>query len=236
MIKEMCGDDKAGIYSFTFSISQLMHIFINAINSAITPWIYENLRKREYQAIAKTSNGLCLLIGVMTLGVMLVSPEIVRIMGTADYMEAIWIIPAVTLSVYFTFVYGFFANVEFYHSATRFVMVASVVAAVVKIAANALLISVFGYLAAGYTTLGCYILLAVMHYCFMCRICRKETNGQKVYDIRSLLLLSLGMIGLMLVCLVLYNNMLIRYAAIAMALAALFIYRNRVIGIIKQVV
>lgn len=234
MIKSMCGDEKAGIYSFTFSVSQLMYVFINAINSAIVPWVYQNLKDRQYKAIAKTSNWLCLFIGVMSLGVMLVSPEIVGLMGTADYMEAIWIIPAVTLGVYFTFVYGMFANVEFYYSATRFVMVASIVAAVAKIAANALLIPRLGYIVAGYTTLGCYILLALMHYLFMKKVCRKMTNGESVYNIKILLLISVAMLGGMLVCLLLYEITLVRYAVIAAIVIAAVVFRKRIIGLIKQ--
>lgn len=236
MIKEMCGDDKAGIYSFTFSISQLMNIFTNAINSATVPWIYENLRSKRYDAIAKVSNGLCLLIGIMTMGVILISPEIVKIMGTEDYMEAIWIIPPVSMGVFFTFCYGLFSNVEFYFSATRYVMIASAVAAVVKVILNWMIIPQFGYLAAGYTTLLCYILLSLLHYMYLRRICKNEINGAAVYDVKTMLLLSLAMMCMMFICLLLYNNTLLRYGVILAALVVIFCYRKKIIGIVKQIV
>ncbi len=235
MIKQMSGEDKAGIYSFTLSISQLMNIFVNAINSAIVPWIYENIRNKQYAAVAKVANGLCFLVGVLTMGVILVSPEVVRIMGTEDYMEAIWIIPPLSLSIFYTFCYGMFSNVEFYFSATKFVMIASAAAAVLKIVFNLICIPQFGYLAAGYTTLLCYIMLMVLHYYFMRRICRKEIGGAAVYDIKTMLLLSVAMMAMMFVCLLLYNNTLLRYAVIVAFLVMVYIFRNRIIQFIKQV-
>ena len=152
MIKDLCGEDKAGIYSFTFSISSLMSIFINAVNNAIVPWTYEHLKKKQYVDIGKLTNGVCLLLGILTMGVILVSPEVVAIMGTSDYMDAIWIIPPVSMGVYFSFCYGLFSNVEFYFSATKYVMIATATAAVVKILLNWIFIPLFGYIAAGYTT------------------------------------------------------------------------------------
>ena len=236
MVKQMSGEDKAGIYSFTLSISQLMNIFVNAINSAIVPWIYENIRNKQYSAVAKVANGLCLLVGILTMGVILVSPEVVKIMGTQDYMEAIWIIPPLSLSIFYTFCYGMFSNVEFYFSATKYVMIASAAAAVLKIALNWLCIPQFGYLAAGYTTLLCYIMLMVLHYYFMRRVCWKEIDGAAVYDIKTMLLLCIAMMVLMLVCLLLYNYTLLRYALILVALVMVFVFRNKIIQFIKQVI
>lgn len=213
-----------------------MYIFINAINAAIVPWTYSKLRDRQYKSIAKVSNSLVMLIGIMTIGVMMVAPEIVACLGTEEYMEAIWVIPAVTFSVYFAFVYGLFVNVEFYCSATRFVMVASVVAAVTKVLTNAVFIPKFGYTAAGYTTLACYILLAFLHYAFMCRVCQKEMNVRNVFDVKSLVLVSLLMACAMLLCMVLYNNILLRFSAIIVALVILIILRKKVIAIVKQII
>ena len=235
MIKQMSGDDKAGIYGFTFSISQLMNIFVSAINSAVVPWIYENIKNKRYKDIAKVANGLCVLVGILTMGVILVAPEVVAILGTEEYREAIWIIPPLSLSVFYTFCYGMFSNVEFYFSATKYVMIASAVAALLKMVLNWLSIPLFGYLVAGYTTLVCYIFLMVLHYLFMRHICKKEINGTAVYDNKTLFLLSGGMLVMMLVCLLFYSNTWLRYGVILLGLIALVIFRKRVMKIVKQI-
>lgn len=234
MIKEMCDEAKAGIYSFTTSISSLMSIFISAINSAIVPWIYESLRKKASDNLAKVCNALVLLLGVMTFGVILVAPELVMILGTKDYMDAIWIIPPVSVGMFFTFVYGMFCNVEFYYSATRRIMLASVTAAVVKFLLNLVFIHMFGYLAAGYTTLLCYVLLTIAHYLMMRQIIKKNLGNVSVYDVKSVFMLCAGMLVAMCGALTLYQSLIARYAVILLVLVLLIIYRKKVLSIVKQ--
>ena len=136
MIGSMCGEDKAGIYTFAYQIALLMSIITSGINSALLPWLYGNLKNTTYSNIRKTINYICAFVGIMTLMAILVSPEIVHILGTADYNDAINIIPAVAISVYCTFCYGLYVNVEFYYSATKYVMLASTSGAILNIVLN----------------------------------------------------------------------------------------------------
>ena len=234
MIKEMCGEAKAGIYSFTISISSLMSIFINAINSAIVPWIYDSLKKKSCENLAKVCNALVLLLGIMTLGVILVAPELVMILGTADYMDAIWIIPPVSVGMFLTFCYGLFSSVEFYYNATKYVMIASVAAAIAKCGLNLVCIPMFGYLAAGYTTLLCYFLQAAAHYLVMRKLIKVNLNGTQVYDEKTIILLCGGMVIAMCAALLLYQSLLARYALILAMLVLLFSFRKKVLAVVKQ--
>ena len=47
---------------------------------------------------------------------------------------------------------------------------------------NFIFIPAFGHIAAGYTTLICYILYALMHWFFMRRTLKKHIGGIAVYD------------------------------------------------------
>ena len=234
MIKEMCGDAKAGIYSFTTSITSLMHIFISAIHSSITPWFYESLKTKKYENISKVCNSLMLLLGTITLGMILVSPEIVMILGTSEYMEAIWIIPPVSIGIFFVFCYGILANVEFYYSATKLTMLASVVTAIVKYLFNLVLIPNFGYFSAGYTTLLCNALLTFAHYLVIRRIVSTKLGKVQVFDWKSIFIICLGMIGCMLIGLILYQSWILRYVMILAIMALVFIFRKRIVSIIKM--
>lgn len=233
MIKNYCGSDKAGIYSLAYSISQLMSVFTTAINSSLTPWVYERLKKEEYSLLAKSSNGLCALVGLMTVGVMLVCPEVVRIMGTEEYMDAIWVIPSVALSVYFTFCYGIYSCVEFFYNTTVYVMVASTVGAVLNIILNAIFIPLFGFVAAGYTTLVCYFVLLMMHYYFSVKVSKKWIGVRSVLDDKSIALMSLAFLGMMFMCLMLYNSTMLRYGVILLAMVLVVVFRKHVIAVVK---
>ena len=235
MIKYMVSTDKAGIYSLAYSVAMLMNIFVGAINSAFVPWFYERLNRKEYSAIAPVSNTLCIFVGFLTFGAMLVSPEIIRILGTEEYLQAIWIVPAVVLSVYLTFCYGLFSNIEFYYDATKYVMIASTVGAVVNIVLNAIFIRIYGFIAAGYTTLVCYSLFAAMHYIFMKSVLRKNEIKEKILDHRFMIGSMVFLFGLMVLCLVLYNSIWIRYGLILIMFVLAVIFRKKVIAVIKKI-
>lgn len=233
MIKNYCGSDKAGIYSLAYSISQLMSVLTTAINSSLTPWIYERLKKQEYGLLAKSSNGLCALVGFMTVGVMLICPEIVKIMGTEEYFDAIWVIPSVALSVYFTFCYGIYSCLEFFYNTTSYVMVASTVGALLNIVLNAIFIPIYGFVAAGYTTLACYFVLMMMHYFFAVKVSRKWIGVHSVLDDKTIGLMSLAFAGMMFVCLMLYGSTMLRYGVIFLVLMLVIVFRKRVIAVVN---
>lgn len=80
---------------------------------------------------------------------MLVAPEIVTIMEPSEYKK------------------------------TKYIMVASIIGAVLNVILNFALIPVFGYLAAGYTTLFCYLLFALFHGVFMLKIAQEQKNNRE---------------------------------------------------------
>lgn len=232
MIKEICGEDKAGIYSLAYQVAMMMNIVVSAINGSLVPWTYESLKNRNYKAIGKTATLLCVLMGVMTLAVAMISPEVIWILGSEKYMEAKWIIPVVALSVYFTFCYNLFSNIEFYYGETKFVMVASTTGAILNVVLNAICIPLFGYIAAGYTTLVCYIFFAFMHYMFTRRICKKYIDGEQIYDISKMLLISAGLIVGTIICMVLYNYTVVRYGVILVAALVCLLNIKKILGIL----
>ena len=234
MIKEICGEDKAGIYSLAYQVSSIMNIIIAAINGSLVPWSYENLKKKNYAKIASLGNGLCVLMGVMTLGVAMISPEIIWILGGKTYMEAKWIVPVVALSVYFTFCYNQFCTVEFYYSKTQFIMVASSLGAVLNIVLNAIFIPMFGYMAAGYTTLVCYVFFAFFHYLFMKKICRERLNGVAVYDVKKMVLISLVLLITTAISMMMYNTYLIRYGCILLMGVVVLLNYKKILSMLKD--
>lgn len=235
MISKYCGTGKTAIYNLAYQVSMLMNIFIVAINNSLVPWTYERLKDKEYINIKKISSSLCIVIAVMIVGAILIAPEIIKILGTDEYLESIWVIPAVAISVYFTFIYGLFSNVEFYFGATKYVMVASVVGAILNILLNAVFIPKCGFIAAGYTTLLCYFVFMVMHFLFMRKVCNKQISGELVYDIKFIVISCLLICATGALCMVLYNFTVIRYVVIAIGIVLCIIMRNKILRIIKSV-
>lgn len=229
MISNFCGESDAGIYSFAYSIASAMNVLISAVNGARVPWTYEKLRDRVYNQLKKVSNMLCIFMGAITLLVSLLAPEVVKILATPDYLEAIYVIPVVALGVYFTFVYDMFCGVEFYYGATQYVMIASMVGAAINVILNAVFIPIYGFIAAGYTTLFCYIIFMFMHFVFMRKVCKEQKIADEVYDLKMIFGISgistiIAFLGMMT-----YQNDVVRIVSLIVLVVILFIQRDKLI-------
>ena len=66
-------------------------------------------------------------MGGATFAVSALAPDLIRILATEEYMEAIWIIAPVSASVYFIFLYMVFANVEMYYGENNGISVISII-------------------------------------------------------------------------------------------------------------
>lgn len=233
MISRMVGTSEAAIYGVAYNISQLMILVTTAISNSFNPYSYKALKAEKYDNIKRNANLLLLLVAVAVVIMACFGPELIRIFASEEYYDARWVIPPVALSVYFIFLYPLFSNVEFYFEKNKFVMVASTVGAVLNLILNYIAIPIFGYIAAGYTTLICYILFVVAHYICHIKVLDQKVPGVRVYDIRYITMLSVGLVVFVLSIVFFYDLTIVRYGIILLIFAFLFIKRNLVIGAIK---
>lgn len=235
MIKEYCGKSQAGIYNLAYQISMMMGIFIGSVTAALVPWTYEKLKIKETGSVKRINVMLCIVIGIMTIAAILVAPEIVMIMGTEEYYQAIWVIPAVSISVYFKFVYSLFGNVELYYGKTKYVMVASTAAALINVILNAIFIPKYGFIAAGYTTLLCYFMLLLFHYYFSKQICIKNSIKGFVMDMRFLSASVVFMLISGSGCMLIYEKQVVRIVSIVGIMLMIIIKRDFLINVLREI-
>lgn len=234
MIKYYYSESEAGIYGFAYQIASAINVLVSAINGSRVPWTYEQLRDRVYDELKRISNLLCVLMGGIVVAVSLLTPDVIHILGTDKYGGAVYIIPVITMGVYFTFVYDLFCGVEFYYGATKFVMLASCVGAVLNVILNAIFIPKYGYIAAAYTTLVCYFIFMFMHLCFMKVVAKKQNITDSIYDLKSIMIISAITIVISFGCMLTFKNNLIRYLLIAVLAVIAVCYRKKIIALIKQ--
>ncbi len=235
MIERMFGETEVAIYSVAYSFSVIMNIVTQSINSSYVPWTYHKLKENNLAPLKKNTSLLLLGVAGLSLLSVLVAPELMWIIAPSEYAEGVWIIPPVSTSVFLTFLYNLFANIEFYFEKTKFVMFASVLGAVANIGFNLLLMPKFGYLVAGYVTMICYILFAIAHYMFMRKTCKAKLSIQSVYNDKLILLISLVYLGCTAVAMCLYNLVIVRYTILLIAFVITFIKRKKVINIVKSI-
>lgn len=225
MIAYLINASATAFYSVAYSIAAVVTIIWSAANASLIPFTYENCKKGNFGAISKVTMPILALFAVACLFIILLAPEIISLMATGDYREAAYAIPPIVGGVFFQVQYFMYANVLYYYKKPRYVMYASVTAAVLNIVLNYIFIPKFGYIAAGYTTLICYLLQAIIDY-----IAMRKFVGQSIYNMKFVLGLSASLIFISTFSNLTYNYFIIRYAIIATMLVFAFIYRKRIIN------
>ena len=228
MIEDMVGAEAAGLYTLAYSVSQIMSIFNAALLQTIEPWLYKRIGAGEIRSIPKVAYPAFAGIGLVNLFMIAFAPEVIQIFAPPAYYDAIWVVPPVAMSVYFMFAYSFFAVFEFYYEKTAYITLATVAGAAANVGLNAVFIRLYGYYAAGYTTLFCYMCYAVFHYVFMCSLCRRQLEISRVYNLKILLSITAVFMGAGFVLLSVYRRPAVRYGLIAGMLVLLFARRKRV--------
>ncbi len=233
MIKHYCGESDAGIYSFAYQIANMMSVFLSAINGVRVPWSYEKLKDRGYRKLKEVTNYLCVLMGIITVGVALLAPDLVKVFGTSEYEKAIFVIPIVSLGVYFTFIYDVFCTVEFYYGSTSYVMIASVSGALLNILLNALLLPRYGMIAAAYTTMVSYLGFMLMHYFFMRRVLTSNGIQNNIYDIHFMIVVTVILLIVLFLIFMTYKNNLIRYISVIVFVILGIIFKDKIKKVIS---
>ena len=174
-------------------------------------------------------------MAVLLLGVISLAPEIILVMAGKKYTSAVWVVPPVSMSLLLLFYSQLFINVEFYYEEKYKLVGASILAAVVNIVLNYYGIKMFGFVAAGYTTLISYVLFAGCNYFAMQGICREKGIDGELYDYKMLVLLFIAFAAVGFAFTALYPFRWVRLGIIAVGLIILFCFREKCESIVKTI-
>lgn len=214
MISHMVGNSAVGIYGTLHTISTLSLLVWQAINSSFVPYLFQNIEKKGHNII-KISNTLMLIYAIIAVLIIYLAPEIVKILATEEYYEAIYIMPPIAAGVFYTSLANLYSNIAVYYKKTKYVMYPAVVAAILNLILNYIFIQFFGYMAAAYTTLVSYIILAFLQVMWGKKICKDNNNDiNKIYDNKKLATISIITTLCSLFGILLYSNTVIRYLVI----------------------
>ena len=236
MINDMVGVEEAGIYSLAYSISLIMTLFNTALMQTINPWFYQKIKNDKIQDLASVAYTTLVMIAVVNIAVIAFAPEAVAIFAPKEYYDAIYVIPPVAMSVFFMYSYDLFAKLAFYYEKTGFVMIASVVGAALNVLLNYIFIGKYGYIAAGYTTLVCYIVYAMGHYIFMNIVCDQKCGGARPYELKCILRISFGFLLIGFVFGLTYCSIAVRYILILVMFLIIIVQKRKIWSMIDRLI
>ena len=209
MITRICGESENALYSLAYNCGSIITILLTSMNNAYAPWLGNKIHEDSRQEVLSFSKKYILLFSLFTVMVLLVTPEVLFVMGGNAYLEAKYVMPPVTIGCFCQFIYTMFVNVEQFKKKTVGMAFASASAALLNYILNLLLLPRYGYLAAAYTTLISYLWLLIIHMILVKRI-----KCDYLYDYRFILITVLVMIVLMLITVFLYGHNYIRLATV----------------------
>jgi len=182
VIDRYVGSAETGIYSFAYNLSMIVTVLLSSINTAWVPWFFEKMEKMDYSNIKNKGK---MFRDIFTIGfglMLLLSPEIVKIMADESYWEGLVILPIVFLGIYFQFLYTFEVNVEFFLKKTSLISLGTMLSAGINVGLNFWLVPKYGYMAAAYTTLISYMFLFIFHYIFTSKVIKMKIFGLKFHS------------------------------------------------------
>lgn len=127
------------------------------------PWFINKLKMNSRDEINVIAKDYINLMTYAMAALILVAPEVVKILANESYWEGISIIPPVVLANYVIFAYSLYVNIEHYYKKTPYITVNTIIAAASNIVLNFIFIPRYGYIAAAYTTLASYFISFVLH-------------------------------------------------------------------------
>lgn len=209
MITSICGADKTGIYSIAYKMPEIMNICWTCVSTVYIPWLYKRLDRDEHKEIRKLNTIIMAGISLITFSVILLGPEIMRILAAEEYQEGKYIVPILVTGYYGLFTCLMCSHIELFYQKNKFITIITLVSASVNILLNYLLIPKFGYKVAAYTTYIGYAIMLCMHIFNIKRLKLNRFINLKLL-IPLFLLNTLVSIGLLII----YDNTVLRYAVL----------------------
>ena len=163
MITSLAGAAQTGIYSLIYNFSMIATVITTTLEGIWVPWFINKLKMNSRDEINVIAKDYINLMTYAMAALILVAPEVVKILANESYWEGISIIPPVVLANYVIFAYSLYVNIEHYYKKTPYITVNTIIAAASNIVLNFIFIPKYGYVAAAYTTLASYLISFVLH-------------------------------------------------------------------------
>ena len=219
MIQQLCDDKSVALYSVAYSCGMIINIIRNSVQSAWDPWLFEKLNEDKKSKIRKFAYPYVLLFAGMSLGIIMLAPEIMIILGGEKYKMACYVIPPVVISYFVSMIYSLYSGLERYYKQQKWFAIFAFISAGCNVILNFLFIPKYGYIAAAYTTLASSIIECALHFFNAKRLGYTDT-----YDNRFNLLMIIACMAMSILITTAYGNYIIRYIVIGVVLVVFIVF------------
>lgn len=166
MITFMSGPSETGLYSLAYQFGLVPLVFCTTLENVWIPWFTEKMQRRDYLIINKTARPYIFIISILCVLIMLIAPEVLKLLSTPEYFNAVYMVPPIVMATFFMFLASVSLDLEYYLKKTRTIATNTLIAAIVNILLNLYFIPKYGGYAAAYTTAVSYFLSFALHWIY----------------------------------------------------------------------
>lgn len=181
LINEYIGSSDAGIYSFAYSIGMLLLLIAIAVKQALNPWVYEKLDNEQSKPVKKVYVYYIAVFSIITIFLMYMSPELVKILSDKEYWGGIEILPWIIVAAYIQVLILNESETQMFLKKTAINSFVIILGAALNIALNYKYIPEYGAVGAAITTLVTYVVMFIIIYLLNLRYFTYSLVNLKVY-------------------------------------------------------
>jgi len=224
MIVKFSNASDVAVYSVAISLAAVSNVFFSALTNAFTPYTYQSLKEGKVEDFNQLINKITLLISVLTMGLILIIPEVISIISPSSYQMAKYAAPLVLLGMYFTFYSGMVGLIQFYYKKVILILAGTCIAAILNLVLNWIFIPKYGFIAAAYTTCFSYLTVLLINMVIARRI-----EKRKYFDFRFITYASLLLCVLTAIIMFSYSGYVVRGIILLIMIFAFVIKRKEIL-------
>ena len=229
MIHKMVGASSAGVYSFAYNVFGLVNVTAMSLDNVWGPWLFRKMRDKDYESIKRKSRIYLIIMALFSAIIILISPELVKLLGDVEYWNASYCVIPIIAGGYFNFMCSLPISVEYFYEKTKIIATGTIIAAIINIILNFFFIKEFGYIAAAYTTLVTYIIYFFSHYTIT-----KYIHGNYLFSNKTICQCSFGILFVNIISLIAIKTVTVRWFLAFLLALVLFVEEEREIGMIRK--
>lgn len=231
MILKMISSSIAGLYSFAYNVLSVAIVTTNSLDNVWSTWLYSKIKIDDKASIRKYSTIYAGCILVYFILIMLISPELVKILAPHVYYTSIYSVIPLMTGGYFSFLYTLPAAVEYYYEKTSFIMIGTIFAATFNVLLNLAFLKKYGYISASYNTLVTYIAYFALHFYFAKKVSHCNYFSTNYLTIYSIIILAANFIVLSLI-----NFVWLRLALFFLIILISLYFEEKNFGVMRKII
>ena len=211
--KNIMGSSSSAVVSISTSVLNIVTVLFQATNGAITTLLMDKLEENKYREARRDSLFYIVFLSIITLGTILLAPEVVYILGGEKYVEATILIPALATAVLVQAVVSVLTIILTYDKNVVKTAVCTGVIAVISIIAKVILMPRFGIICLPYVNLAASVIMFILNYIFI-----KKAGYGSSFNLKGCLLMLTFVLFIMCMSYYLYSHTGIRYILICLVI------------------